>query len=93
MDVKDVLRPDNQNYDIQTREGISQNTFITYITTTAHFKGSGVENHFYKDYENNMAPWLYSYPQNCVGPILTIKVSYLLLIQPISRIIYGKAVP
>ena len=46
MAVKDVLRPDKQNYDIQTREGISQNTFITYITTTAHFKGSGVENLF-----------------------------------------------
>ena len=80
MAVKDVWRPDNQNYDIQTREGISQNTFITYITTTAHFKGSGVENHFYKDYEYIMPPWLYSYPQNCVGPILTIKVDYLPLI-------------
>ena len=74
MAVKDVLRPDNQNYDIQTREGISQNTFITYKTTTAHFKGSWVENHFYKDYEYTMAPWLCSYPQNCVGPILTIKI-------------------
>ena len=56
MAVKDVLRPDKQNYDIQTREGISQNTFITYITTTAHFKGSGVENHFYKDFEYIIVP-------------------------------------
>ena len=46
MAVKDVWRPDNQNYDIQTREGISQNTFITYITTNVYFKGSEVENHF-----------------------------------------------
>ena len=64
MAVKDVLRPDKQNYDIQTREGIYQNTFKTYITTTAHFKGSGVENHFYKDY-NTLWP---------LGYVLILKI-------------------
>ena len=80
MAVKYVWRPDNQNYDIQTREGISQITLFTYETTTIHIKGSGLENHFYKDYEHTMAPRLCSYPQNCVGPILTIRVDYLPLI-------------